>query len=278
MENTTKSAKMWNKREKLNQYGFLITKKSGVSGHWPLHWHNCWELEVVVSGTGRQMLNGTPCEITSGTVYILNPTDYHEITCENLNVYNISFSDELLSDDFVTAFTGNGGGRQAHISGAEFEQLVAICDMLLYESERGKAMRYADLAAKSLLDLLFVRLLRLFCYTNDKPANGAKAAIVSRAVSYVNIHFRESPSLSDTARYVGITPNYLSEEFHRVTGKTYKEYLNDVRLMYAKKLLASSALSVTEICFASGFSSLSNFLRVFKAHFGVSPQNMQRLL
>lgn len=270
-----KNAKMLDKREDFNKYGITVEKKMNYSGYWPLHWHNCWELEIVTDGGGVQTLNGTDYTICPGSVYILNPTDYHEVRCEGMNVYNISFSDEILSDDFMSAFSGNGGGRIKNLDGEELSQLTSICEMLLYECKN--SLKYSDKAANALLEILFVRLLRHFGISESKKSDSRKA-LVSSAVSYINVHFRENPTLSDTANYLGITPNYLSEEFHIVTGKKYKEYLTEVRLMYAKKLLASSSLSVTEICFASGFSSLSNFLRVFKAKFGVSPQTMQRQL
>ena len=55
------------------------------------------------------------------------------------------------------------------------------------------------------------------------------------------------------------------------TGVGYSEYLNKRKLKYAKQLLKTSSLSVTEICYASGFTSLSNFIRVFKEKTGETP-------
>ena len=269
----TKNATMWNKSREFNNYGFNIVKKHDEPSFWDLHWHNSWEVEIVTRGKGTQILNGVKHDIDKGAVYILNPTDFHEVEVEELDVYNISFSDELLPDEFISAFSGNGGGRIKHIPDEKLTQLSSICEMLLYESQN--PTKFADKATKSLLDLLFINLLRIFDV--DKTKNfDTKKSMINNAVSYINIHFRENPTLSDVASNLGITPNYLSEQFHEVKGKKYKEYLNDVRLMYAKKLLLSSNLSVTEICFASGFSSLSNFLRVFKTKFGTSPQAMQK--
>lgn len=270
-----KNATMWNKSREFNDYGFNIVKKQDPTFVWPLHWHNSWEIEIVTGGKGLQSLNGTKHEIMRGAVYILNPTDFHEIEVTELEVYNISFSDALLPEEFMTAFSGNGGGRIKYISDSKLSQIASICEMLLYEYDNSP--KYSDKTTKCLLDLLFIHLLRIFEVDETKNSDTRKS-LINSAVSYINIHFREDPTLSDVASYLGITPNYLSEQFHEITGKKYKEYLNDVRLMYAKKLLASSSLSVTEICFASGFSSLSNFLRVFKSKYGMSPQAMQKKL
>lgn len=268
-----KNATLWHKSSGLNVYGINIEKKSGNSGTWPLHWHDSWEIEIVTGGSGYQILNGQKYDIEPGTLYILNPTDFHEVCASDLDLYNISFSDEMLTDEFIAAFSGDLAGCVKTVSQDRLLQLTSVCEMLLYEYSNNP--RYSEKCTKSLLDVLFVFLMRIFDVKKAKNSDTKKSTINS-AVSYINVHFRENPSLSDVASYLGITPNYLSEQFHEVTGKKYKEYLNDVRLMYAKKLLASSDLSITEICFACGFSSLSNFLRVFKTHFGMSPQSMQK--
>lgn len=269
---TATNAKMLNKRDGFNRYGFTIQETHRSNEFWQLHWHDCWELEIISDGHGKQMLNGNMCELVPGAVYILNPTDYHEVICDDITIINIAFSDELLSEDFTAAFSGNGGGRYKCISQKQLEKLTSICNMLMYEEQNNE--EYSNKITHSLLDILFTMLLRIF--GSEHNLCDAKKNLISRAVSYINIHFKDNPTLSDTAKFLGITPNYLSEEFHEVTGKKYKEYLNEVRLTYAKRLLLSSSLSITEICFASGFSSLSNFLRVFKAKFCISPLAMQR--
>lgn len=269
---TMANAKMLNKRDSFNRHGFTIQKDRRQGEVWQLHWHNCWELEIISAGHGKQMLNGNICELVPGAVYILNPTDYHEVECEDVTVINIAFSDELLPKEFTAVFSGNGGGRYKCISPPELERLMSVCDMLLYESKNSG--EYSDKITRSLLDILFAMMLRIF--GAEQNNYDTKKNLISCAVSYINLHFKDNPTLSDTAKFLGITPNYLSEKFHEVTEKKYKEYLNEVRLTYAKRLLLSSSLSITEICFASGFSSLSNFLRVFKARFGVSPQTMQK--
>ena len=268
-----KNAKMLNKSSSFNEYGIVVEKKNYGRMLWPLHWHNCWEIEIVASGKGSQILNGTTYQLGRGAVYILNPTDFHEVSCDTLDIYTISFTDERLSSEFINAFSGPGGGRMKTVDGPEFEQLLNIFDMLYYE--QNQSLKYGDKCSEHLLSLLLSRILRVFDVPKIKK-NDSRYTLAGRAISYINTHFRDNPTLSDTAEWLGITPNYLSEEFHAVTGKRYKEYLNEIRLSYAKKLLISSNLSITEICFASGYSSLSNFLRVFKEYYGISPHTMQK--
>lgn len=256
-----------------NRYGIIVTQKTDEQ-FWPLHWHDCWELEIVTGGKGRQLLNGTPYELERGAVYMLSPTDFHEVSCSALSLYSICFRDERLPGTFINHFSGGKSGRFTLCRESELQILTWLCDRLLEESETA-ATSFSEQAVEHLLGLLFVQLLRLF----DVETEGRKEEtfpLISRAVSYINLHFREDPSLSDVAERLCITPNYLSERFHAETGRRYKEYLTETKLQYAKKLLETGGLSVTEVCFASGFSSLSNFLRVFKNRYQVSPKEVRK--
>jgi AraC-like DNA-binding protein len=89
-------------------------------------------------------------------------------------------------------------------------------------------------------------------------------------------HFRENLYLKDVAQQANLAPNYFSEAFHKLTGIPFQTYLQDLRLRFALALLRVSDLSVTEICYASGFNTLSHFLRVFKQKFHQSPNTFRR--
>jgi AraC-like DNA-binding protein len=84
-------------------------------------------------------------------------------------------------------------------------------------------------------------------------------------------HYREPVTLQAAAEQVALSPNYFSECFRSATGVTFQRYLQSLRLRFAKSILSVSALPVTDICYASGFQTLSNFERAFKREFGHSP-------
>ena len=81
----------------------------------------------------------------------------------------------------------------------------------------------------------------------------------------------EELSLTRVADFVNISPNYLSEEFKRVTGSKFVDYVARARIEKACKLLSNSNLRISEIAFEVGFQSLSQFNRVFKKLSGKSP-------
>jgi AraC-like DNA-binding protein len=89
---------------------------------------------------------------------------------------------------------------------------------------------------------------------------------------YIHHHFREPLTLAQAAYQADLSPHYFSECFHAATGVPFQRYLRDLRLRFAHSLMVVSDASITDLCLASGFSSLSNFERAFKAYYGLSPR------
>jgi transcriptional regulator GlxA family with amidase domain len=94
------------------------------------------------------------------------------------------------------------------------------------------------------------------------------------AVLYVDRHFREPLSLAAVAAHAHLSPNYFSERFRQYTGTSFQAYLQDCRLRFARSLLASTSLSVSDVCHAAGFNSLSHFGRAFRRRYGAAPSHI----
>jgi len=93
-----------------------------------------------------------------------------------------------------------------------------------------------------------------------------------KAREFIEEHSGEELSLRRMAKAVNIHPNYLSERFKHVTGMNFVEYVARTRFEKACRLLHDGDLRISEIAFAAGFQSLSQFNRVFKRFSGKSPR------
>ena len=101
--------------------------------------------------------------------------------------------------------------------------------------------------------------------------NRAEPVEIWKARKFIHEHFDEEISLMTVARFANISPNYLSEKFKRVTGLNFVDYVARARFEKACDLLRDRQLRISEIAFAVGFQSLSQFNRVFKRLSGKSP-------
>ncbi|PZR72461.1 MAG: hypothetical protein DLM73_13180 [Chthoniobacterales bacterium] len=93
--------------------------------------------------------------------------------------------------------------------------------------------------------------------------------------NFIHEHSDEKVSLTKVAKAVNISANHLSEKFKQVTGVNFVDYVAGVRVHKARDCLRNSNLRISEIAFAVGFQSLSQFNRTFKRVFGQSPSDFR---
>jgi AraC-like DNA-binding protein len=108
-------------------------------------------------------------------------------------------------------------------------------------------------------------------FKNARSRNRAEPVAIWKARRYIDECSREELSLTKVAKAVNMNANYLSENFKRVTGIKFVDYVAHARFKNSCDLLRNSRLRISEIAFAAGFQSLSQFNRVFKRLSGKSP-------
>ena len=248
----------------------LTVKKKVLEKDSRLHWHNFFEIEVITDGNGTQILNGQEYPLKRGCVYMLLPTDYHEVKIQkNVELYNINFHETMLSEEFLQVLSSEQHDNNVfYFDEDDLKEIIKVCSLIEVEFNRSK--KYKNEFLKSILECFLILILRKAQFENN-DTNESEKNYIKKAILYMQLYFKDNPSLSDTASAVNLNSDYFSHIFKKSTGKSYIEYLTDLKLSYSKKILRSTNLTVTEVCFASGFASLSNFMKVFKEKTGMSP-------
>ncbi|MDD4869010.1 MAG: PocR ligand-binding domain-containing protein [Kiritimatiellae bacterium] len=82
--------------------------------------------------------------------------------------------------------------------------------------------------------------------------------------------------LRDAAKYAGLSHAHFSKVFHQVTGVNFTRYVQAQRITEAKRLLKETERTITDICFACGFNSLTHFNRVFRCFEHRSPRHYRQ--
>ncbi|SRR6266542_256241 len=99
----------------------------------------------------------------------------------------------------------------------------------------------------------------------------AEPVEIWKARKFIEQHSGDELSLSKVAKAVNISANHLSEKFKQVTGLNFVDYVARARFEKARDILLNSNRRISEIAFAVGFQSLSQFNRVFRKLSGKSP-------
>lgn len=249
-----------------------INNDTGISVHdkyvvdeSPLHWHNFLEIELVLDGEGEQTLNGHSTALKRGSFSVMRLTDFHKVTPKGkLHLLNLKVDDRLLNEEMLLKITA---GQTMYFNLTEqevtvFESLFNLC------MEENQSQTPDRRYLKHLLFCIFLRILRLAPVT-AKSTDDERP--IQTALLYLHIHFRENPTLKDVAKIAHYNTSHFSATFHKELGMTYCEYLNMLKISYAKELLISTNLKISEVCSRSGFTSHSNFLRLFNERLGMSP-------
>ncbi|MFY1691683.1 AraC family transcriptional regulator [Plantactinospora sp. WMMB782] len=242
----------------------------------PAHWHDYYELGYVLSGTARHVVNGVPRTLRPGGVFLLTPTDFHELHVAGqapLTCYNVVVEPDVAERWLDRALpTPSGAAGPPWLLddpsfGPDFDRL--------WRESAGR-LPGAEALADAVLGCILIELARRCAdpaTSTREPVPGGSdpGGDIRRAVRYVERRFREPLTLAEVAAYVHLSPNYFSERFGQVVGVSFQSYLQTRRLRFARSLLASTGLGVTEICHAAGFNSPSHFGRAYRRRYGQPP-------
>ncbi len=103
-------------------------------------------------------------------------------------------------------------------------------------------------------------------------------SIIKKAKLFIEENYHKDISLEDVSRIVDISSYYFSKLFKEETGENFIEYLTNIRIDKAKKLLQNRDMSIKNICVDTGYSDPNYFSRIFKKQVGVTPTEYREKL
>ncbi len=253
-------------RRRMENGKHLMVETHTVSEGFPLHWHSYFEIELVLSGRGKYVINDVEYDISAHNMFFLTSTDFHYLSVAgDTRLINISFDEDMIEEKDIGALVFSQMQKAYTFTPEEYERLRAAAGLLAHECSIGGECQ------RQLLQYLLKCIFRKSSVSMSSSANYQHYRGIKKAIIYMEMHYKENITLQMLAAESGYHPTYFSELFKKVTGETYIEALTKLRLGCARTLLANG-FSVSDACFLSGFGSLSNFFTAFKRHCKMSPR------
>ncbi|MDY6278143.1 MAG: AraC family transcriptional regulator [Bacteroidales bacterium] len=268
---------------------FYIVERYKSEFDYPLHGHEDYELNFIEHGKGLRRVIGDSVE-TVGDYELTLVTGkdlahvWEQGTCDNPAVREITiqFSPRLFSDELLSRRQFDSIRRM--LKRAEQGLTFSLDTIIKVYATLDKLPSIRDpfdqvlYTFKILYDLSLATDSRVLASSPmAQIAPGPQSRRVMKVREYISEHYASELSLEQLAGMVGMSPTAFSRFFKQRTGRTLMEYILDVRLGNAARMLVDTTTSISEICFACGFNNLSNFNRIFKKRRGYTPRDFRAL-
>lgn len=268
--------------ESLHPFGNLgieVSLAALEAPHIPMHWHDSMEILFCLNGEVTVHTENKKYSLSKNQLIVFDSREVHSINsssslymflcmhvdkkqlsvyCPELELYNISCHPLPLNAP----------------KASKYIRLCQLARELTRTNIRDKNTRTMQSDGISLL--MLADLVEYFSeYAPPKTiTDKAKPNDTIRdIISYVNDHYKEKISLDNIAAQTGFSREYFCRFFKQHMGVTFLQYLNEVRISHAGRLLMNTDMSVAEVMRTSGFTNQTIFNRTFKELYGMTPRH-----
>ena len=252
---------------------------------YPWHFHSEYEIIYVIDGSGSRFVGDNIESFSSGDLVLLGSNlphfwksdeSYHHIESnKNVEYVVIHFSNTFF-DSAVS----------------EFPEFQLVKDMLQRSSrgmffspeisKQAEASVFNIVNSKGLDRVIHtLELLQFLSNTEDYRLLAGELYQFelhkyiddrfSKVLHYLNSSYLKKVELKEVAAIANLHPSAFCRYFKEKSSKSLSEFVNDLRISYACRLILEGRMSISQICFESGFNNLSNFNRSFKRQTGFTP-------
>lgn len=233
--------------DELNYFNFHRANWNCMSAHF----HRSTEILFVEEGEIRVVINGVDRLLHAGDISVSNSYDVHYYQSEkNSSVYVLLFGDSYLNK---SAF----GEKcfENFLPATEKHDLIFRFLRFYYEN----VQENSSLVRQGMVNII-LGLIAECDGLSEKKRN--KSNTFTEVLKYIDAHYREDLTLQSLSTQFGYTKNYFSMLFNKVTGKHFREYLNELRMEKMGKLRAENKnMTVTFAALSCGFGSLNSYYR-----------------
>jgi AraC-like DNA-binding protein/quercetin dioxygenase-like cupin family protein len=262
---------------------FVVLNHLNAKFDFPVHFHPEYELNLVIDSKGKRIIGDSILEYDSPDLVFVGPNTPHAWTGNNNHnnphVITIQFDGNVLSEKMLSknyALPLKNLLEKAK-RGILFNQKTV--NNVQKRIEKLSEIQGFD-AFISLLSILYdlsisrnQSLLASQGYVGQFDLNQSQR--ISKVVNYIQENLLNDIRIKQVADLVNMSETAFSHFFKKRTQRSFSDYLTDMRVSYAARLILETDRNISEVCFMSGFNNLSNFNRTFKSRYLCTPGEMR---
>ena len=265
---------------------FTIFSRVKKEFNFPLHFHDEYELNLILNAKGAKRIVGDHIGIIDEIELVLvgpNLTHAwftHQCTSENITEVTIQWHKDLFDEKFLRrnqlSFIRKMFERS--LRGILFPQetIQAVYPRLIALNQKNGFDSVMELVS-ILHDLSTSRNMLTLSDTgfNNEQGINYNSRRLEKAFEYINNNYYKSITLKDISKLVNMTDVSFSRFIKKRTGNTFIDSLNEIRLGHASRMLIDTTHSIAEISYNCGFNNISNFNRLFKRKKNCTPKEFR---
>nr|WP_245339259.1 AraC family transcriptional regulator [Paenibacillus shirakamiensis] len=248
-----------------------------------LHWHRELEINWILSGSGIYVINGREYPFTEGDLFLIDSDDLHRAyEGQDLEMGVVMFDPILLAPaqrydpELLRPFRDNEASSTRYISCTHERSSVMSKYLREILNEYVAKKRSNHSIIMGLLLQFLAEVNRYFSTTELIEMMPSWQIEQMRSVIAAMEEDLSRPwNVRDLAELVHLSPSRFSALFSQVAGSAPLNYLVQLRLAHAVELLEKSDDSILSVAATCGFRNLSNFNRLFRRNYGISPSKMR---
>lgn len=255
------------------------------------HYHPEFELLYISKSTGIRYVGDSVSHFSPGDLVLVGPYVPH-LWRNDPSYYKEGSTKKVgtVVIKFMKDFIGNNTFENPMFSGIQHlleESNYGICfGQTMSQKLHNDLIGIIHLSPPEQL----IKLLSLLCQlseTSDKTIlsstdmrqySAEPKHRLDKVLKFISDNYADNISLQDVADIACMTTNSFCRFFKKMTNKSFTQFLNEVRIRNASRLLHQDELTITDVCFKVGYSSITNFYQQFKSIMGNSPKSYQNAL
>lgn len=259
---------------------YNLKYKNQPAGHnmGPMHTHDFFELEFLVSGERRYFTKSQMYKMKAPALVVIPPDAIHKFESDGCEAYTLQISPESLSGDqisFLNLFATKGvvlfPVQKRAVLRSTYETLLKIYSSFPFDAKK-KMLFGVHLGNLFFMLYSYAKAISEDArYELKKDLNPMINPVILKVLNYIDEHYKEKFSLTDLCEMFNVSKSYLATSFTKATGSTIFQYKLEKQLDEAKRLCRETRYPYDKIAELTGFSSGNYFRLIFKKHEGQTP-------